>query len=123
MNKNMNAMDTTKFVHKAMEEKTDELIGALSDGLLCVKQARRAEVHLNEDGHTGLVRLMEIFCCLCQPEPGSIVEGWDKEVLEMLLTHILAGVLLHPVDGWEGLALCDELTYMMGELIEGCWFA
>ena len=63
MNKNMNAMDTTKFVHKAMEEKTDELIAALSAGLLCVKQARRAEVHLNEDGHTGLVCLMEIFCC------------------------------------------------------------
>lgn len=123
MNKDMNAMDTTKFVRKAMDEKTDELIGALSAGLLYAKQARRAEVHLNEDGHTGLVRLMEMFCCLCQPEPGSIVEGWDREVLEMLLTHILAGVLLHPVDGWEGLALCDELTYMMSELIEGCWFA
>ena len=45
MNKNMNAMDTTKFVRRAMDEKIDDLIGALSDGLLCVKQARRAEVH------------------------------------------------------------------------------
>lgn len=123
MNKNCCTMDTAKFVRNALAEKHDDLLCALTDGLVCTRNARRQDMQLNKDGHTALVRLMEIYCRLCQPDPGSTVEGWDKEVLEMLLTCILAWVLLEPVTGSEGLAICEELIYMMGELVEGNWFA
>lgn len=123
MNKELNAIDPTRYIGKALEKYNEELIGALSDGLLFVKEARRNDVCFNVNAHTGIVRLMEVYCVLCHPEPDTIVEGYDNEVLELLLSRILAHVLLHPITGSEGLALCVELINMMDELNEGGWFA
>lgn len=123
MNKELNAIDPTRYISRALEKYNEELIGALSDGLLFVKAARRRAVCFNVNAHTGIVRLMEVYCALCQPEPDTIVEGYDNEVLELLLSRILAHELLHPITGWEGLALCVELINMMDELNEGGWFA
>ena len=123
MYKELNAIDTTRYIGRALEKYNEELIGALSDGLLFIKEAHRRNMYFNENAHTGIVRLMEVYCVLCQPEPDTIVEGYDNEVLELLLSRILAHVLLHPITGWEGLALCVELINMMDELNEGGWFA
>lgn len=123
MNKELNAIDPTKYIGRALDQYNDELIAALSGGLLCVREARRKDVRFNHNAQIGIVRLMEVYCVLCQPKPDTIVEGYDNEVLELLLSRILSHVLLHPVTGWEGLALCVELANMMDELIEGGWFA
>ena len=123
MNKELNAINPTKYIGRALDKYNDELIGALSNGLLCVRESRRTNVRFNMNAQTGIVRLMEVYCVLCQPEPDTVVEGYDNEVLELLLSRILSHVLLHPVTGWEGLALCVELANMMDDLIEGDWFA
>lgn len=51
MNKELNAIDPTRYIGKALEKYNEELIGALSDGLLFVKEARRNDVWQRRSGN------------------------------------------------------------------------
>lgn len=90
MNKNTTSESASPFFRKALEEHTDALMTALIDGLVNTRYAQQEDMWLKENGHDILLRLMEIYCHICHPEPGSIVQGWDLDVLERLLSRILA---------------------------------
>lgn len=123
MNKNVTTESTSPFFRKALEEHTDALMTALIDGLVNTRYAQQEDMWLKENGHDILLRLMEIYCHICHPEPGSIVQGWDLDVLERLLSRILATLLHHPLQNAQDLAVADELLCMMAELNRGDWFA
>lgn len=123
MNKNVTAENASPFLRKALAEHTDNLMTALTDGLVNTRYAHQEGKWLKENGHAILLRLMEIYCHICHPEPGSIVQGWDMDVLEFLLSCILATLLHHPLQDTRDLAVADELLCMMDELNRGDWFA
>lgn len=123
MNKNTTSESASPFFRKALEEHTDALITALIDGLVNTRYAQQEDMWLKENGHEILLRLMEIYCHICHPKPGSIVQGWDLDVLERLLSRILATLLHHPLQDAQDLAVADELLCMMAELNRGDWFA
>ena len=90
-----------------------------SDGL---GGAARDIAELSKDGRAGMMRLMEIWCLLEQPMEDFSVSGSEPSVLAKLLGQVLAAMILHPVSGSKGLAICSELSYMAEEILAGDWF-
>ena len=118
----MNNQYSEVFIRRALELNQDDVVQELSEALIVCRGAARDIAELSEDGRAGMMRLMEIWCLLEQPMEDFSVSGSEPSVLAKLLGQVLAAMILHPVSGSKGLAICSELSYMAEEILAGDWF-
>ena len=118
----MNNQYSEAFIRRALELNQDDVVQELAEALIVCRGAARDIVELSKDGRVGMIRLMEIWCLLEPPKEDFSVSGSEPSALAKLLGQVLAAMILHPVSGSKGLAICSELSYMAEEILAGGWF-
>lgn len=112
----------TVFADRALISLREETLQQLLDARQTARDARNEGLSLNEDGLAAVRRLGEMWHSLCQPPRATAMFGQPGEMLVFLMDQLCAVLLSNPPIGTDGLAVCSELMYISGELMEGMWF-
>ena len=119
---NPTEVNTMKFFDEVLEAHQSMLISAMADAVAECRTADALAATLNEDGETGLFRLIEIWCAMQPAGNVMVLEGSGAQLLADVLAQVYAYIILHPMDGPTGLAIYLELHYMVDCLMHGEWF-
>ncbi len=109
------------FLDGALETQRTELLTELADAVSETRTAADQAAELNEDGETGLLRLMEILCATKVARAAEVRAGGHRGPLANVVAHLYA-CLPVPLRGAVGLAAYAELCDMMASLMLGEWF-
>ena len=110
------------YKRQALEGERTCLLTELADAVSETRTAADQAAELNEDGESGLLRLMEIWCAMNGTPAGVVFEGSQAELLANVVAQIYAYLLQHPIHCPMGLALYVELRYMTDSLMLGEWY-
>lgn len=119
---NPTEVNTMKFFDEVLEAHQNLLISAMADAVAECRTADTLASTLNEEGETGLFRLIEIWCAIQPAGNVLVLEGSGTQLLADVLAQVYAYIILHPMDGPAGLAIYLELHHMVDGLMLGEWF-
>ena len=122
MNQKIYELDTMMFFDEALKAQHRQLLTVMAAAVSECRAAADQAAELNEDGETGLFRLMEIWCAMHDADRVILFEGSQAQLLANVVAQIYAYLMQHPAFDPVGLALYVELQHMMSSLMLGEWY-
>lgn len=122
MKGNLYKQDTRMFFNAALESQRGQLLTEMADAVCECRAAANQKTELSQNGRTGLLRLIEVWCAMDGVSEVMFSEGRLAELLANVVAQVYAHLILHPFHDPEGLALYVELRAMAAALMMGEWF-